>query len=69
MILDRLRSYAINGFAINFLDAPYGIKVSTHAFHTIFEPYENSWGIMVTFRTPRSSVARETSFLTLSRFL
>ena len=72
MILDQPRkyhSYETNGIPTNFLTAPDGIKVSTHAFHTVFEPYENSLGTMVTLRTPRNSAAKETSLLTSSRFL
>ena len=51
MILDQPRKYCgyeIDGVPSNFSDAPNGIKVSAHAFHTVFEPYENSWGTMVT---------------------
>ena len=33
------RSYKIDGMPGDFLAAPEGIKVSTHAFHTVFEPY------------------------------
>ena len=73
MILDQPRkcgSYEIlDGGPGNFLDAPDGIKVSTHAFRTVFEPYENSWGTMVTLRTPRNSAAKETSLSTTSYFL
>jgi len=71
MILNRPRkygSYEIRGVLGNFSAAPDGIKVSIHAFYTMPEPYENSWGTMVTLRTARNSVAKETSLLTLSRF-
>jgi len=61
--------YEIDGVPSNFSAAPDGIKVSTHAFHTMFEPYGNSWETMVTLRTPRNSAAKETSSLTLSRIL
>ena len=50
-------------------EVPSDIRVSTQAFHTVFEPYENSWGTMVTLRTRRNSAARETSLLTSTRFL
>jgi len=72
MILDRQMkygSYEIYRVSGNFWAALDGIKVSTHTFHTVFEPYENSWGPMVALRTPRDSLAKETSFLTSSRFL
>jgi len=72
MILDRPRkygSYAIDGVLNSFSAAPDGIKVSAHAFHTAFDPYENSWGTMVTLRTPTNSAAKETSLLTSSHFL
>ena len=62
-------SYAIDEVPSNFSDAPDGIKVSTHAFHTVLEPYENSWVTMVTLRTPRNSAVKETSLPTLTRFL
>ena len=71
MILDRQRkndAYEIDGLS-NFSDAPDGIKVSAHTFHTAFKPYKNSWGTMVTLRTPRNSAAKETSLLTSSHFL
>ena len=64
MILDQPRkygSYEIDGVPGNFSAAPDGIKVSTRAFHTVFEPYENSWGTMVTLRTPRNSAAKTSS--------
>ena len=41
MILDRPRKYnsfKIDGVPGNFWAAPDGIKVSTHAFHTVFYP-------------------------------
>jgi len=72
MILDWPRkygSYEIVGVPGNFLAAPDGIKVSTHVFHTVFEPYGNSWGTMVTLRTRKNSAAKETSLLTSSRIL
>ena len=72
MILNRwanYNSYRIDGVSGIFLGTPNGIKVSTHAFYIVFEPYENSWGTMVTLRTSRNSVAKETSLLTSSRFI
>jgi len=45
MILDwskKSRSYEIVGVPSSFSAAPDGIKVSTHAFHAVFEPYEDS---------------------------
>ena len=63
MILDRLRkydSYEIDGVPGYFWAAPDGIKASTDALHTVFEPYENSWGSMVRLRTPRNFAAKET---------
>ena len=72
MILDQPRKYdsrQTHGIPTNFLTAPDGIKVSTHAFHTVFEPYENSLGTMVTLRTPTNFAAKETSLLISSRFL
>jgi len=73
MILDRHTKYGnyympkeVQG---NFSDAPNGTKVSTRALHTVREPYENSWGIMATFRTLKSSAPKETSLLTSSRVL
>ena len=72
MILDRQRengAYEVDGALGDFSDAPDGIKVSTHTFHTAFKPYKNSWGTMVTLRTPRNSAAKETSLLTSSHFL
>jgi len=73
MLLDLSRkygSYEIDGVPGNFSVAPDGIKVSTHyAFHVMFEPYENSWGTMLTLRAPRNSAAKELSLLTLSYFL
>ena len=62
-------TYEIDEVPSNFFDAPDGIKVSPHAFHIVFEPYENSWGTMVTSRTPTNSAAKETSLLTSSLFL
>ena len=62
--------YKIDGVPSHFSDAPDGIKVSTHAFHIIvFEPYNNSQETMVTLQTLRNFAAKETSLLTLSRFL
>ena len=72
MILDQQRkygSYEVGGVRGNFSAAPDGIKVGIHAFYAVFEPYESSWGTMVTLRTPRNSAAKETSLLTLSHFL
>ena len=72
LLLDRPSKYVSferEGGPSNLLDAPDGIKVSSYAFHTIFEPYENSWGTMVTSRTPRNSAAKETSLLMSSHFL
>ena len=72
ILLDRPRKHVgveIDGVDSSFLDAPDGIKVGTHSFHTMFNPYENSWGTMVTLRTPRNSAAKETSLLTSSHFL
>ena len=71
MILDLPRKYGrykIDGVPGNFSAAPDSIKVSTHAFHTMFEPYDNSWVTMVTSRTPRNSSVKETSLLSSSRF-
>jgi len=68
MILDRRAkcgSYEIFGVPGNFSPAPAGIEVSNHAFHTVLEPYEDSWGTMVALRPPMNSPAKETS----SRFL
>jgi len=72
MMLDRKRKYGgynIYRMSGNFWATLDGIKVSTHTFHTMFEPYENSWGTMVALWTPRDSLAKETSLLTSSRFL
>jgi len=72
MVFDQpreYRSYKINGMPGNFSVASDGIKVSTHAFHIIFESYQNSWGTMVTLRTPRNSAPKETSLLISIRFL
>jgi len=62
-------SYKIDGVSGNFWAAPDGIQVSTHTFHTVFEPYKDSWGTMVTLRTPMNSLVKETSLMTSSRFL
>jgi len=72
MILNRKRKYP--GYKVyrmpgNFWAALDGIKVSTHTFHTVFEPYENSWETMVALRTPRDFLTKETSLLTSSGFL
>ena len=51
MLLDQPTKYVtfeIDGAPCKFLDASDGVEVSTHAFLTLFEPYENSWGTMVT---------------------
>ena len=77
MILDRPRkmydSYmmkgVMEGVSGNFSASPNGIKVNTRTFYTVFEPYKNSWETMVTLGAPRDSAAKETSFLTSSRFL
>jgi len=72
MILDQPRnydSYNIDKVPGIFWARPDGIKVSTHASHTMFEPHEDSCGTMVTLRTPKNSLAKETSLLTSSRFL
>jgi len=68
MILDRQTkcgSYEMLGVPGSFWAASDDIQVSTRAFHTLFEPYEDSWETMVTLRTPMNSLAKETS----SRFL
>ena len=59
----------VDGVSMKFSKAPKSTEVSTHIFHTLLESYENSWGTMVTFRTVRTSAAKETSSLTSSRFL
>ena len=59
----------VDGISIKFSYAPRGIKVSPHPFPTLFGSDENSWGTMVTSRTPRTFVARETSLPTSSHFL
>jgi len=41
-------SYEIVGVPGIFSATPDGIEVSTHAFHAVLEPYENSWGTTVT---------------------
>ena len=72
MIVDWQRKYStyqIEGVLSNFSDVPDGMKVSTCPFYTVFEPYENRWGTMVTLQTPMNSAVRETSWLTSSRFL
>jgi len=72
MILDQKMSYGshfiIGPIPVRFWAASYDIKVSTHAFHEVFEPYDDSWGTMVTLRIPRNSLAKETSLMT-STFL
>jgi len=72
MILDQKMSYGshfvVDTIPDRFWAASYDIKVSTHAFHDVFEPYEDSWGTMVTLRTPTNSPAKETSLMT-STFL
>ena len=50
----------VDGVPVKFSEAPKGIKVSTYTFHTLLKSYENSWGTMVTFRTARTSAAKET---------
>jgi len=72
ILLDRSRkdiNFEIDGGSCYFLDASDSIEVSTHAFRVMFEPYENSWGTMVTLQTLRNSAAKETSLLTSSHFL
>jgi len=72
MLLDQPTKYVsfeIDGGFCHFLDAPNGIEVSTDAFHTTFEPYENSWGTTVTLQALRNSATKETSLLISSRFL
>jgi len=72
MLLDQPTKYVcieMDGGSCYFLDASDGVEVSTHAFRTMFEPYENSWGTMVTLQTQRNSTAKETSLLISSRFL
>ena len=73
MILDQQttdRSYGIiYGVRGNFSRTPDGIQVSIHAFLMVSEPYEDSWGTMVTLRIPTNSLPKETSLLTSSRFL
>jgi len=72
MLLDRPKKYIsfeIDWGSCNFSYASDGIEVSTHAFRTTFEPYENSWGTMVTLQTQRNSAVKETSLLTSNRFL
>ena len=61
----------VDGVSMKFSYAPNNIKASTHAFHTLFESYENSWGTTVTLRTPRTSATKETflNLLTPSHFL
>ena len=59
----------VDGVSIEFSYTPNDIKVSTHTFHTLFKSYENSWGTMVTLRTPETFVAKETYLLTSSHFL
>jgi len=72
MILDRQTkcgSYKVSGVRGSFWAASDDIQVSIHAFHTVFEPYEDSWGSMVTLRTPTNSLAKETSLMTSSHFV
>jgi len=59
----RSRELLVDGVSMKFSYAPNDVKVSTHTFHTLFETYEDSWGTMVTLRTPRTSAAKETSLL------
>jgi len=71
MLLDRkaqgICELDVDEVSMKFSKAPKDIKVSTHAFHTLLESYENSWGTMVTLRTARTSAAKETYLLTSSR--
>jgi len=53
----------VDGVSIEFSYTPRGIEVSTHTFHSLFESYEDSWGTMVTLRTPGPSATKGTSFL------
>jgi len=59
----------VDGVSVKFSYAPRGIKVSTHTFDTLIESYENSWGTMVTLRTPGTSATKETSLLISSHSL
>ena len=62
----------VDGVPMRFPYSPSDIKVSTHTFHTLFEPYKNSSGTMATLvalHTLGNSVAKETSLLTSSHFL
>ena len=59
----------VDGVSIEFSYSPNDIKVGTHTFHTLFESDEDSWGTMVTLRTPGTSAAKETSLLNSSHFL
>jgi len=59
----------VDGVPMKFSYVPNDIRVGTHTFYTLFESYENSWGTMVTLRTPRTSAAKETSLLTSNHFL
>ena len=60
----------VDGVSMMFSHAPYDIQVSTRTLHTLFaESDKNSWGTMVTLRTPRTSAAKETSLRTLGHFL
>ena len=58
----------VDGVSLNFSYAPSDDnKASTRTLHTLFESYENSWGTMVTVRTPWTSAVKETSLLTSRR--
>ena len=61
----------VDGVSMKFSYAPNNMKVGTHAFHRLFESYENSWGTTVISLTPRTSAAKETflNLLTPSHFL
>ena len=59
----------VDGVSTKFSYAPNGIKVGPHIFDTLFKSHENSWEIMVTLQTLRTSAAKETSLLTSSHFL
>jgi len=64
------RELLVDGVSMTFLRyASNDIKVSTDTFHTLFEPYANSWGTMDTLTTPSTSAAKETSLLTSGHFL
>ena len=59
----------LDGVSMDFSPAPSGIKASTGTFCTLFEPYENSWVIMVTLRPAGTSATKETSLQTSEHLL